>query len=516
MEPQSHESAPGAATRLLGQQYARREPEKTLLYKVVRDNLETFLAEMRASDPEQRGLPRYVEEEFRRYLACGILGHGFVHLQCNRCGAETIVAFSCKTKTFCPSCLTRRMHAVAADLVGRVLPAAPYRHWVLSFPMELRFHLVRDEALFQKLREIFVRSVRAWLRAKARALGVKRAQTGAVVFTQRFSSRLMLFPHLHAVIPDGVFAEDGAGKIVFHKLRPKDEDLARIAARIARKAAKLIAQLDGEAIVPDSLDAVRAQAAQGELAIKIAPVERVEETAKRLVANVDGFSLQAARHLHENDRAGLEFLLRYVLRPPLSLERMRELPNGKILVGFKRPLASGTAAIELAPMTLMRRLASIVPPPGSHDTSYFGVFAAHSAWRKRLVRAVRKDPEDCRAHPGWEEHEEKVGTVPDVIDPMFGREDSLDGEEREGSYIPWAELLKHVYRIDVLECPCGGRREVKAHVKEPEKIREVLEHLGLWSEAPKAAKAREPPQPELFDRATESDGVDPPAPDFVA
>ncbi|MBD3335577.1 MAG: hypothetical protein GF355_08675 [Candidatus Eisenbacteria bacterium] len=54
--------------------YRRREPERTVLYGIVRDHLETFLA--RARDPEGEGYPAFVEREFRRYLACGLLCHG--------------------------------------------------------------------------------------------------------------------------------------------------------------------------------------------------------------------------------------------------------------------------------------------------------------------------------------------------------------------------------------------------------------------------------------------------------
>ena len=378
-------SAPGAQAG-----YARREPEKTVLYKVIQEHLESFLA-------EYPGLPAYVVEEFRSYLDCGILARGHVLLKCGVCGREAAVAFSCKGRTFCPSCLTRRMHATAMDLEGRVLPVAAYRHWVLAFPMQVRFHLARDEELLGKLRQIFVRAVHTWLRAKARKMGVARPLTGAVAFTQRFSSRLMLYPHVHCVIPDGVFAQGEDGKLVFHELRPKDEDVAKIAKRIAKRSHRLLATL--EEIDPDALDQVRGQAIQGELALKIVPVEAVEEVKGRLLANVEGFSLQAQRRLHQSDRRGLEFLLRYVLRPPFALERMRQLPSGKIELGLKRPLGNGLATIELTPMALLRRLASIVPPPGNHDTSYFGVFAAHSKWRRQLVRPRRKDPEDCQTHP---------------------------------------------------------------------------------------------------------------------
>jgi len=81
-----------------------------------------------------------------------------------------------------------------------------------------------------------------------------------------------------------------------------------------RKAAKVLAGIDGDAIEPDALDRMRAQSQQGELPIHLASVDGIGEASGRMLANVDGYSLQAARHLHENDRKGLEFLVRYVLR----------------------------------------------------------------------------------------------------------------------------------------------------------------------------------------------------------
>jgi hypothetical protein len=495
-----------AASRPLFEGYTRREPEKTILYRLVQQNLENFLA-------EHPGLPKFVEEEFRRYLDCGILAKGFVLLECVSCGERTAVAFSCKTQTFCPSCLTRRMHATAADLVDRVLPSAPYRHWVLAFPIRLRYLLARDETLLKELREIFVRSVFVWQRARARALGVKLGRSGAIAFTQRFSSRLLLFPHVHCVIPDGVFAQEKTGKIIFQEVKPKQEDIEKIVSRIARRAAKILAKLDTETLEPDALDTVRGLSQQGELAIK---VESVEEVSGRMLASSEGFSLQAARHLHENDRAGLEFLVRYVLRPPLSLSRMSELPSGNIVIRFKHALANGMGAMELTPMALMRRLASLVPPPGAHDTSYFGIFASHAKLRRHIVRPAKKEPELCRSHPGCEEGHEEISTLPDPNDSLFGREDRLMEEKPHETYISWATLHRRTHGLDVLQCRCGGIRKIKSYMTNPKRIRQELEKLGLWSQAPQVARARRPAQGEMFEPAPDAYGVDPPAPDDAA
>jgi hypothetical protein len=108
--------------------YARREPEKSALHLVVREHLETFLATVR----EQRGkdLPRYVEDELRRYVRCGILAHGFCRVVCPACLKEFLVAYSCKCRGACPTCCARRMCGTAAQLVDRVLPSeVPVRQW---------------------------------------------------------------------------------------------------------------------------------------------------------------------------------------------------------------------------------------------------------------------------------------------------------------------------------------------------------------------------------------------------
>jgi hypothetical protein len=74
--------------------YERRRPETTDFYQVVRKNLETFLAEARARDPEGRGVPKYVSQALRRFLDCGILQKGFARVRCPSCRAEMLVGFS--------------------------------------------------------------------------------------------------------------------------------------------------------------------------------------------------------------------------------------------------------------------------------------------------------------------------------------------------------------------------------------------------------------------------------------
>ncbi len=56
----------------------------------------------------------------------------------------------------------------------------------------------------------------------------------------------------------------------------------------------------------------------------------------------------------------------------------------------------------------------------------------------------------------------------------------------------WATLHQRVYLHDVLACPCGGRRTILADVHDAVAIRDILHALGLPTEPPTLARARDP------------------------
>ena len=99
--------------------YRQHDPRETLLYGLVTEHLEPFLAEVR--EQHERGLPDYVEQELRAYLECGLHAFGFGRARCRDCGRELVVAFSCKKRSVCPSCNARRMCGTAAFLTDHVI-----------------------------------------------------------------------------------------------------------------------------------------------------------------------------------------------------------------------------------------------------------------------------------------------------------------------------------------------------------------------------------------------------------
>ncbi|MDJ0767029.1 MAG: transposase zinc-binding domain-containing protein [Myxococcota bacterium] len=168
---------PQAALNCQNQSYHRREPEKEVLYQVIADNLETFLDRLQFEGHE---LPGYVVQEFYDYLDCGILQRGFARCACESCGKSFAVAFSCKGRGFCSSCMGRRMSDTAAHLVDNVFPHVPVRQWVLSLPREIRYRLAYDKKLISEVLAVFLRVVQAWYTTKAKEQGYVDVQGGSV------------------------------------------------------------------------------------------------------------------------------------------------------------------------------------------------------------------------------------------------------------------------------------------------------------------------------------------------
>jgi hypothetical protein len=169
-------------------EYHPRRPAERILYHMVAENIESFLARQKELE---RIIPRFAEHDLRSFLDCGILERGFVRVHCDACGKDLAVAYSCKSRSFCPSCGGRRMAETAAHLVDHVFPEVPVRQWVLSVPFPLRYRLAYDSSLVRDVAQIFVHTIFNSIRRRAGIPASNRkARCGAVGFIQRFSDAL--------------------------------------------------------------------------------------------------------------------------------------------------------------------------------------------------------------------------------------------------------------------------------------------------------------------------------------
>ena len=72
-------------------------------------------------------------------------------------------------------------------------------------------------------------------------------------------------------------------------------------------------------------------------------------------------------------------------RPPIALERLEELPDGRLLYLLKRSWRDGTDSVVFEPLEFLERLAALVPAPRFNMIRYSGVLAPAASWRARLA-----------------------------------------------------------------------------------------------------------------------------------
>lgn len=120
-----------------------------------------------------------------------------------------------------------------------------------------------------------------------------------------------------------------------------------------------------------------------------APYER---RAKAYEAHLGWTSLHAGTRVRGSDRAGLERLCRYVLRPAVALSRTTFDASDRATVLLRSRWQDGTEALQFEPVELVGRLASLVPPPRQHTVRYHGVLAPASRWRPQVVPRPTASP----------------------------------------------------------------------------------------------------------------------------
>jgi len=475
--------------------YRRHEPEKTLLYQVLAREWETWRAERQAEDASSP-LPAYVISEVEAFFRCGILDHGFLVLACEGCGERLPVAFSCKKRGICPSCCAKRMAEIAVHLVDDVLPHAPYRQWVTTFPHALRYWMAASRQLTSVVHRRVSAMVQLYYTHKAGERGIKQPVSGGVTFVQRFGSALNLNVHFHTVALDGVFSVAGPVP-VFHQLPgPTDEEVAGIVEAVAHTVIKdlrargCLQDAESETLDSACRDPVfaasdqLAAAAAASAAMRIAFGERAGEHVRRIgrgfgvedeiplakgrrCSSVNGFTVHANRYVGMKERRSLEKLLAYGARGAFSHQRLAladaDEPDGELVYTLKTPWSDGTEAIKLSAHELIEKLVALVPPPYVHLSRYFGILASHSRWRRSVILKP----------------EVKKGFV------------AADGGAVER--MTWAKLLARVFAIDLERCPrCQAPLYPRCFeiVVQPSVVHAILHALGLAGRAP----ARAPPR----------------------
>ena len=134
-------------------------PRSSPLWQIIHHGWDDFQAQYEASYRKAHGpLRSDAIEVVEKFYRCGDLAQGFTRLHCKDCGHEKLLAFTCKTRGYCPSCHQRRSLETADWIAKDITFNVPHRMYVFTIPRVLR-------AIFRKRRKLlthlFLQSIEA-------------------------------------------------------------------------------------------------------------------------------------------------------------------------------------------------------------------------------------------------------------------------------------------------------------------------------------------------------------------
>ncbi len=198
-------------------------------------------------------------------------------------------------------------------------------------------------------------------------------------------------------------------------------------------------------------------------------------------------------------------------RPPVATERLSRLEDGRLLYRLKHRWRDGTTHVVFEPQDLVEKLAALVPPPRFHLVRYHGILGPCASGRDWVVPGgslpghrdgssalacfvalpdAKPKPDGRRSRePDLDSQldlavHETAGTAM-KIQVLSDASPSAHGPSTRPRRLAWAELLRRVFAVDVLECPrCGGRMRLLATIHPPQATQAILECLDLPARAP--------------------------------
>jgi len=395
-----------------------------------------------------RFLAGFVDEQVRRYLDCGLFENGFARVQCPDCHEEYLLAFSCKTRELCPSCAARRAAATAVLLREEVLEEVGHAQWVFVMPKMLRPYFLHHRELLGGLARAAWETVRELLGGLARAAwetvrelmvaatGGEDLRPGMVAVVQTAGDLANWHPHVHALVSRGGWTRDWR----WVPLAYVDEHAAELLFR--HKVMRLLQEVG---------------------------LLTEERTELLLSWRHTGFSVHNRVRVEPEDGRAVERLARYVMRPPISLERIGWSGDGEVLYRPKggddgRARQPGDPVETFDPAEFLARVIMHIPDPRRHLVRYYGAYS-------NVSRGKRKRQDVAMATAG--------AVLRDGEHATSARADRDHSPDARALRRSWAQLIKRVYEVDPLLCPsCGAEMRIIAFISDHDVVDAILRHLA--------------------------------------
>lgn len=293
-----------------------------------------------------------VVENVDRMIHCGDPSFGGAMYGCPHCGSLKFVPFRCKSR-FCPTCGVKYSQERSASMSFKLIRCS-HRHCVFTIDEKLRHFFLEDRSLLDCLFHA-VRSV--LLRLFHNLNKSKNFVPGFICVLHTFGRPLEWNPHIHCLISEGGFSDDGFWRVVKH-----------FNYNLLRKSFQT--------------------ALLNEMEHKIGPSFR---KTKALIYRNDknGFYVFAKPNLCDPNTV-IQYISRYLGRPVIALNRIDSYNGESVTFHYNRHEDNLYVERTLPVLDFMALLIQHIPEKNYKMTRYYGLYARHREIDNSLFRAVHK------------------------------------------------------------------------------------------------------------------------------
>ena len=297
--------------------------------------------------------PRKTEmENIDKMIHCGDPSFGGAMYGCPHCGKLKFVPFRCHSR-FCPTCGNKytmdRTTSMSFKLVN-----VTHRHCVFTIDKSLREFFLKDrsllDCLFHSVNSVITRMFFKMNKSK-------NFTPGFIMVLHTFGRDLKWNPHIHCLISEGGYSDDGFWRNVKHF----DYTFLRNAFRTA-----LLNEMESK--IGSSFKKVK---------------------AKCYREHQQGFYVYAKPNLCD-PRIVVKYIGRYLGRPVIATSRIDKYDGEMVTFHYNRHEDEQYIEETIPAMEFIQRLIRHIPEKHFKMIRYGGIYARHREIDSKLYRAISK------------------------------------------------------------------------------------------------------------------------------
>ena len=297
--------------------------------------------------------PRKTEmENIDKMIHCGDPSFGGAMYGCPHCGKLKFVPFRCHSR-FCPTCGNKytmdRTTSMSFKLVN-----VTHRHCVFTIDENLREFFLKDrsllDCLFHSVNSVITRMFFKMNKSK-------NFTPGFIMVLHAFGRDLKWNPHIHCLISEGGYSDDGFWRNVKHF----DYTFLRNAFRTA-----LLNEMESK--IGSSFKKVK---------------------AKCYREHQQGFYVYAKPNLCD-PRIVVKYIGRYLGRPVIATSRIDKYDGEMVTFHYNRHEDEQYIEETIPAMEFIQRLIRHIPEKHFKMIRYGGIYARHREIDSKLYRAISK------------------------------------------------------------------------------------------------------------------------------